>query len=104
MATIRGTEEAFLAGGDGAAKTPTSLSVSNSSRSNLLSLKLSEILSTSYADSSTRDALQLLGERIQENTPEMRRQFRANVEAEVIEANGQVLEQFSKIASVRLFV
>ncbi|KAK9479260.1 oligomeric Golgi complex subunit 6, partial [Lipomyces japonicus] len=67
-------------------------------RSNLLSLKLAEILSTSYADSNIRDALVLLDKRIQDNTPEMRRQFRANVEAEVIEANGQVLEQFSKIA------
>ncbi|KAK9448007.1 oligomeric Golgi complex subunit 6 [Limtongia smithiae] len=82
------------------ARTPTALPVSSggSSRSNLFSLKLAEILSTSYADSSIRDALQLLGERIQDNTPEMRRQFRANVEAEVIEANGQVLEQFSNIA------
>ncbi|KAK7207778.1 oligomeric Golgi complex subunit 6 [Myxozyma melibiosi] len=98
MASFPGTEDVLFSGGDGAAKTPASLSVSGSSRSNLLSLKLSEILSTSYTDSNTRDALQLLGERIQENTPEMRRQFRANVEAEVIEANGQVLEQFSKIA------
>ncbi|KAK9247986.1 oligomeric Golgi complex subunit 6 [Lipomyces tetrasporus] len=94
MMSFVGTED--LAAADAAVKTPTSLS--GGSRSNLLSLKLSEILSTSYSDSSIREALLLLGERIQENTPEMRRQFRANVEAEVIEANGQVLEQFSRIA------
>ncbi|KAK9320172.1 oligomeric Golgi complex subunit 6 [Lipomyces orientalis] len=94
--SFMGTDDPFLAAADTAVKTPTSLS--GGSRSNLLSLKLSEILSTSYSDSSIREALLLLGERIQENTPEMRRQFRANVEAEVIEANGQVLEQFSRIA------
>ncbi|KAK9348863.1 oligomeric Golgi complex subunit 6 [Lipomyces starkeyi] len=98
MTSFTGTEEPYIAGADATAKSPTPLSVSGGSRSNLLSLKLSEILSSSYSDSSIRDALLLLGERIQENTPEMRRQFRANVEAEVIEANGQVLEQFSKIA------
>ncbi|KAK9388917.1 oligomeric Golgi complex subunit 6 [Lipomyces mesembrius] len=98
MTSFTGTEDPYIAGADATAKSPTVLSVSGGSRSNLLSLKLSEILSSSYSDSSIRDALLLLGERIQENTPEMRRQFRANVEAEVIEANGQVLEQFSKIA------
>ncbi|KAK9460039.1 oligomeric Golgi complex subunit 6, partial [Lipomyces oligophaga] len=98
MATFAETDEALLGAAEIVAKTPTSLAVSGGSRSNLLSLKLSEILSTSYADSSIKDALQLLGDRIEENTPELRRQFKANVEAEVIEANGQVLEQFSKIA------
>ncbi|KAK9241000.1 oligomeric Golgi complex subunit 6, partial [Lipomyces kononenkoae] len=98
MSSFAGTEDPYIAGTDATAKTPTSLPVSGASRSNLLSLKLAEILSSSYSDSSIRDALVLLGERIQENTPEMRRQFRANVEAEVIEANGQVLEQFSTIA------
>ncbi|KAK9377458.1 oligomeric Golgi complex subunit 6 [Lipomyces chichibuensis] len=98
MTSFAGTEDPYIAGADATAKSPTPLSVSGGSRSNLMSLKLSEILSSSYSDSSIRDALLLLGERIQENTPEMRRQFRANVEAEVIEANGQVLEQFSKIA------
>ncbi|KAK9355414.1 oligomeric Golgi complex subunit 6 [Lipomyces doorenjongii] len=98
MTSFTGTEDPYIPGADATAKSPTPLSVSGGSRSNLLSLKLSEILSSSYSDSSIRDALLLLGERIQENTPEMRRQFRANVEAEVIEANGQVLEQFSKIA------
>ncbi|KAK9457675.1 oligomeric Golgi complex subunit 6 [Dipodascopsis uninucleata] len=80
------------------ARSPSILTNGEGGRSNLLSLKLAEILSTSYADSSIRDALILLGDRIQDNSSEMRRQFRANVEAEVIEANGQVLEQFSKIA------
>ncbi|KAK9473175.1 oligomeric Golgi complex subunit 6 [Dipodascopsis tothii] len=82
----------------GAAKAPTSLAVSSAGKSNLLSIKLSEILATTYADGSIKEALVLLGDRVQNNTPEMRRQFRANVEAEVIEANGQVLEQFSKMA------
>ncbi|KAK9468110.1 oligomeric Golgi complex subunit 6 [Lipomyces arxii] len=97
MSIFSSTDDAYLAAAD-ANKSPASPSVPSVSRSNVLSLKLSEILSTSYLDSGIRDALQLLGERIQENTPEIRRQFRANVEAEVIEANGQVLEQFSKIA------
>ncbi|KAK9370831.1 oligomeric Golgi complex subunit 6 [Lipomyces kononenkoae] len=98
MTSFVGTEDPYSSGVDAAVKSPTSLPVSGASRSNVLSLKLAEILSSSYSDSSIRDALVLLGERIQENTPEMRRQFRANVEAEVIEANGQVLEQFSTIA------
>ena len=72
----------------------------NSSRSNNFSSKVSSVLSISYADVEIRDALHLLDERGIENNAETRRQFRMDVQKEVIESNGDVLRGFCHVANV----
>lgn len=71
-------------------------------RSNALSNKLTTVLSASYADSEIRDALQTLDERKIKNTAETRRSLRLDVQREVIERNGDVVQDFGQIAEVRL--
>ncbi|TEA10043.1 Conserved oligomeric Golgi complex subunit 6 [Colletotrichum sidae] len=89
---------------DAAAPRPLPIrDVSNSSTPssktlNPLSSKVTTILSTSYADSDFRDALQLLDGRGLLNTPETRRQLRLDLQREVIESNGHVVSQFGRVA------
>ncbi|TDZ28613.1 Conserved oligomeric Golgi complex subunit 6 [Colletotrichum spinosum] len=89
---------------DAAAPRPLHIrDVSNSSTPssktlNPLSSKVTTILSTSYADSDFRDALQLLDGRGLLNTPETRRQLRLDLQREVIESNGHVVSQFGRVA------
>lgn len=66
---------------------------------NVISQKIANILSTSYADVSIRKALESLDQRVDKNTVETRRHLRSNTEAEVIKANGVILKDFSKIAN-----
>ncbi|KAI8275238.1 Conserved oligomeric Golgi complex subunit 6 [Colletotrichum sp. SAR11_57] len=56
------------------------------------------VLSTSYADSEFRDALQLLDGRGLKNTPETRRQLRLELQKEVIDSNGEIVFQFGRVA------
>lgn len=74
---------------------------STSQRSNALSNKLSSVLSASYADSEIRDALRSLDEREIRNTPEMRRRLRIDVQKEVIQRNGVIVQEFGRVAEVR---
>ncbi|KAL3426309.1 hypothetical protein PVAG01_03100 [Phlyctema vagabunda] len=67
-------------------------------RSNPLSSKLSSVLSTSYADSDIRDALNLLDKRGLENSAETRRQLRQDVQKELIDCNGQIIREFGHVA------
>ncbi|TDZ19746.1 Conserved oligomeric Golgi complex subunit 6 [Colletotrichum orbiculare MAFF 240422] len=89
---------------DAAAPRPLPIrDVSNSSTPssktlNPLSSKVTTILSTSYADSDFRDALQLLDGRGLLNTPETRRQLRLDLQREVIESNGHVVSHFGRVA------
>ena len=64
----------------------------------VISLKISNILSTSYSDISIRRALQALDSRIDRNSLEARRQLRSNTENEVIKSNGAILKNFAKLA------
>ncbi|KAF9870389.1 hypothetical protein CkaCkLH20_12056 [Colletotrichum karsti] len=73
--------------------TPTSLR-----NQNPLSSKVTTVLSTSYADSEFRDALQLLDGRGLKNTPETRRQLRLDLQKEVIDSNGEIVSQFGRVA------
>jgi hypothetical protein len=66
-----------------------------------LSSKLTNMLSTSYADLDVRDALEVLDERGLINTPEMRRQLKLNVQKEVIDCNGEIIQEFGQVAEVR---
>jgi hypothetical protein len=69
-------------------------------RSSALSNRLTSVLSASYADSDIRDALETLDIRGTHNTPETRRQLRLDVQKEVINCNGKIVEDFGKVAEV----
>ena len=70
-------------------------------RSNALSTKLSGVLSASYADSEIRDALRILDQQERKNTAETRRKLRFDVQKEVIQRNGAVVQEFGHVADVR---
>ncbi|KAK9415928.1 putative Oligomeric Golgi complex subunit 6 [Seiridium unicorne] len=66
--------------------------------SNPLTSKVTSVLSTSYADSEFRDALNLLDERGVSNSAETRRQLRLDVQKEVIQSNGEIITEFGRVA------
>ncbi|KAK0714297.1 oligomeric Golgi complex subunit 6 [Apiosordaria backusii] len=65
---------------------------------NPLSSKVTSVLSSSYADTEFREALALLDERGVLNTPETRRQLRLDLQKEVIDSNGEIIDEFSKVS------
>lgn len=77
---------------------------SSSQRSTALANKLTSVLSSSYADSDIRDALETLDARGVQNTPETRRQLRLDVQKEVIDCNGQIIQDFGQVAEVRPYI
>ncbi|KAK2768698.1 Golgi transport complex subunit 6 [Arachnomyces sp. PD_36] len=78
---------------------PLSPPTANSSqRSTALANKLTSVLSSSYADSDIRDALETLDARGVRNTAETRRQLRLDVQKEVIDCNGEIIQDFGKVA------
>ena len=70
-------------------------------KSNALSNKISSVLSASYTDTEIRDALRTLDERHIKNSAETRRNLRLDIQKEVIERNGNVIKDFSRVAEVR---
>lgn len=71
-------------------------------RSTALANKITSVLSASYADSEIRDALRTLDERKVKNSAETRRRLRLDAQKEVIERNGDVIQDFGQVAEVRL--
>ena len=67
---------------------------------NPLSSKVTTVLSSSYADTEFREALALLDERGVQNTAETRRQLRLDLQKEVIDSNGEIIDEFAKVAEV----
>ncbi|KAB5518766.1 oligomeric Golgi complex subunit 6 [Coniochaeta sp. 2T2.1] len=65
---------------------------------NPFSSKVTAVLSTSFADSDFRDALSLLDERGLVNAPDTRRQLRLDLQKELIDSNGDIINQFGKVA------
>lgn len=68
---------------------------------NPLSSKVTTVLSSSYADAEFRESLALLDVRRVHSTPETRRQLRLDLQKEVIESNGEIINEFAKVAQVR---
>lgn len=68
---------------------------------NPLSSKVTTVLSSSYADTEFREALALLDERGVANTAETRRQLRLDLQKEVIDSNGEIVDEFARVAEVR---
>ena len=71
-----------------------------SQTSNALSNKVASILSASFADNEIRDALHIIDEKKIQNTPEVRRRLRLDVQKEVIECNSAILKDFGHVAEV----
>ncbi|KAI0409391.1 oligomeric Golgi complex subunit 6 [Xylaria palmicola] len=65
---------------------------------NPISSKVTSVLSTSYADSEFREALALLDERGISNSAETRRQLRLDIQKEVIDSNGHIINEFGRVA------
>lgn len=58
------------------------------------------MLSSSFADTEFKEALALLDERGIQNTEETRRQLRLDLQKEVIDSNGEIIDEFAKVAEV----
>ena len=69
-------------------------------RSLALTQKLTGILSVSYADSEIRDALRLLDLKNVQNTPDLRRSIRFDLQKDVIECNASIVQNFGQVAEV----
>ena len=67
-------------------------------KSSALQNRLTSVLSASYADLEIRDALSMLDERGLQNTAETRRNLRLDVQQELIECNGEIVQDFGKVA------
>lgn len=72
--------------------------VSTAQRSNALSTKLTGVLSVSYTDTEIRDALHLLDLKKVQNTPDVRRRLRLDLQKEVIDCNGSIVRDFGLVA------
>lgn len=65
-----------------------------------LSSKVTAVLSTSYSDAEFRDVVNLIDSRKVQNDGRTRRQLRTELTKEVIDRNGEVLDEFGKVAEV----
>ena len=74
--------------------------LSQSQRSNALSNKITNILSTSYVDDEISEAFRTLDERSIQNTPEARRRLRIDAQKDVIDSNGSIVRDFGRVADV----
>ncbi|KAF2230396.1 oligomeric complex COG6 [Viridothelium virens] len=63
-----------------------------------LSNRITSVLAGSYADLEIRDALETLDQRGLINNAETRRQLRLDVQRELIQCNGEVVQDFGKVA------
>ena len=70
-------------------------------RSHAISHKLNSVLSSSFADAEIREALRTLDERQTHNSPEIRRWLRLDTQKEVIDRNGDIIQNFGLVAEVR---
>ena len=61
---------------------------------------MATVLASSYADVDFREALTLLDGRAIQNSAGTRRQLRLDLQREVIESNGEVIDEFGRVAEV----
>lgn len=93
------TSNAFTLGDFDATSSPTGDN-NSSKRSNALSNKLTSVLSSSYADSETRDALRLLDARGARNAEDTRANLKYDAQQDVIQANAKIVDDFGLVANV----
>lgn len=77
---------------------PTTPASGAAARSNALQNRITSVLSASYADLEIRDALSILDERGLQNTADARRNLRLDVQEELIQCNGEIVQDFGKVA------
>lgn len=68
--------------------------------SNPLLSRITEVLSTSYADTEFRQTLQLVDERRVHSDPKAKRGLKLALHREVLEQNGCILHEFRKVVEV----
>ncbi|GAB7360819.1 hypothetical protein MBLNU230_g0806t1 [Neophaeotheca triangularis] len=68
-------------------------------RSTAIQSRVTNVLSASYADLEIRDALSVLDERKTANTAETRRNLRLDVQQELIQCNGEIVQDFGAVAA-----
>jgi len=79
---------------------PSAPATATAKSGNPLLSKATTILSTSFTDAEFRNALGLLDERGVVNTPETRRNLRLDIQRELIDTNGEIIDEFAKVAEV----
>jgi len=84
--------------GDTGVFSPSSSVGAVAPRSNALQNRITSVLSASYADLEIRDALFILDQRGLQNTADSRRNLRLDVQQELIECNGEIVQGFGKVA------
>ncbi|KAL1582731.1 hypothetical protein WHR41_08602 [Cladosporium halotolerans] len=82
----------------GSALSPRSPSTPSALKSNALQNRITSVLSASYADLEIRDALNVFDERNLTNSAEARRNLRLDVQEELIQCNGEVVQDFGQVA------
>jgi hypothetical protein len=82
----------------GATSSPRSPTTPSAPRSNALQNRITAVLSASYADLEIRDALGVFDDRKLGNTAEARRNLRLDVQEELIQCNGEIVQDFGQVA------
>jgi hypothetical protein len=82
----------------GAVSSPRSPTTPSAPRSNALQNRITAVLSASYADLEIRDALGVFDDRKLGNTAEARRNLRLDVQEELIQCNGEIVQDFGQVA------
>lgn len=77
---------------------------SSTKRSSALSNKLTNALSSSYADTEIRDALRLFDARYGDRELGQDIDLRYETQKEAIEANARIIDDFSRVAQVQALV
>lgn len=94
------SQPAGASASNGEVGSPSSPSGTTGGRPTALSNRLTSVLSASYTDSDIRAALGQLDERGIRNTAETRRTLRLDIQKEVIDSNGKIIQDFGKVADV----
>jgi hypothetical protein len=82
----------------GTTSSPRSPPTPSAPRSNALQNRITAVLSASYADLEIRDALAVFDDRKLANTAEGRRNLRVDVQEELIQCNGEIVQDFGQVA------
>lgn len=97
VAKMRANNESALSRGETGSSTALPIRSSNP-----LSAKVSSLLSASYSDAGFKETLELIDERHIPIDAKGRRTFQLNLHKEIIDQNGQVLDEFRKVTEVRI--
>lgn len=100
MATLRSGGGIAAGSSPNGMSSPPPAGANVAPRQTALANRLNSALAASYADSEFRDALETLDSRGIQNTAETRRTLRLDVQKEVIDSNGKIIQDFGRVAEV----